>query len=62
MSPDDKAAAVRSALRRLVAERGLHGTAMAAVAAEAGVATGTTYVHYRSKDDRLVAAYLELKA
>jgi len=58
----DRAAAVRAALRRLVAERGLHGASMAAVAAEAGVATGTAYVHYASKDDLLLAAYLELKA
>ncbi len=35
---------------------------MAAVAAEAGVATGTAYVHYPSKDELLLAAYLELKA
>ena len=60
-APPDKAAAVRSALRRLVAERGLHGASMAAVAADAGVATGTAYVHYPSKDDLLVAAYVELK-
>jgi AcrR family transcriptional regulator len=57
----DRAAAVRSALRRLVADHGLHGASMAAVAKEAGVATGTAYVHYASKDDLLLAAYLELK-
>lgn len=61
-APADRAAAVRAALRRLVAERGLHGASMAAVAAEAGVATGTAYVHYASKEDLLLAAYLELKA
>lgn len=58
----DRAAAVRAALRRLVAQRGLHGASMAAVAAEAGVATGTAYVHYASKEELLLAAYLELKA
>ena len=58
----DRAAAVRAALRRLVAEHGLHGTSMAAVAAGAGVATGTAYVHYASKEELLLAAYLELKA
>jgi AcrR family transcriptional regulator len=57
----DRAAAVRSALRRLVADHGLHGASMAAVAKEAGVATGTAYVHYASKDELLLAAYLELK-
>ncbi len=34
---------------------------MSAVAAEAGVATGTAYVHYASKDEVVYAAYLELK-
>jgi AcrR family transcriptional regulator len=57
----DRAAAVRHALCRLVARHGFHGASMAAVAKEAGVATGTAYVHYGSKDDLVVAAYRELK-
>jgi len=60
-APADRAAAVREALRRLVAERGFHGTSMSAVATEAGVAAGTAYVHYRSKDELVIAAYLEVK-
>jgi AcrR family transcriptional regulator len=59
--PVDRAAAVRAALRRLVARQGFHGASMSAVAAEAGVATGTAYVHYPSKDELVLAAYLELK-
>jgi len=35
---------------------------MSAVAAEAGVASGTAYVHYESKDDLVLATYLEIKA
>lgn len=35
---------------------------MGAVAREAGVAVGTAYVHYRSKDELVIAAYLETKA
>ncbi|HEY7455987.1 MAG TPA: TetR/AcrR family transcriptional regulator [Solirubrobacterales bacterium] len=58
----DRAAAVRAALRRLVAERGFHGASMSAVASEAGVATGTAYTHYASKDELVLAAYLETKA
>jgi AcrR family transcriptional regulator len=58
----DRAAAVRRALRALVAARGFHGASMSAVAAEAGVATGTAYTHYASKDDLVIAAYLETKA
>jgi len=57
----DRAAAVRSALRALVAERGFHGASMSAVAERAGVATGTAYVHYASKDELVLAAYLESK-
>ena len=60
-APTDRAAAVRRALRSLVAHNGFHGASMAAVAAEAGVATGTAYVHYASKDDLVLAAYLEAK-
>ncbi len=57
----DRAAAVRHALCRLVAGHGFHGASMAAVAKEAGVATGTAYVHYGSKNELVVAAYTEKK-
>lgn len=57
----DRAEAVRHALVRLVARDGFHGTSMAAVAQEAGVATGTAYVHYASKDELVMATYLEVK-
>jgi TetR/AcrR family transcriptional repressor of multidrug resistance operon len=45
----------------LVAERGIHGTSMSQVAERAGVATGTAYVHYQSKEDLLIAAFVEVK-
>jgi AcrR family transcriptional regulator len=57
----DRAAAVRVALRRLVAASGFHGASMSAVAKAAGVATGTAYVHYASKDELILASYLETK-
>jgi TetR/AcrR family transcriptional repressor of multidrug resistance operon len=60
--PIDRPAAIRRALRELVAEHGFHGASMAAVAKRAGVATGTAYVHYASKDDLIYATYLEIKA
>ncbi len=63
MSPAvDRPAAIRRALRNLVAERGFHGASMGAVAKAAGVATGTAYVHYQSKEELVYATYLELKA
>jgi len=60
--PADRAAAVRAAVRTLVARKGFHGASMSAVAREAGVATGTAYTHYASKDELVLAAYCETKA
>ena len=60
--PADRAAAVRAAVRSLVALKGFHGASMSAVAREAGVATGTAYTHYASKDELVLAAYCETKA
>lgn len=57
----DRAEALRRAIRTVVARHGLHGASMSAIAKEAGVAQGTAYVHYESKEQLLVAAYLELK-
>lgn len=58
----DRAAAVRGALRTLVAANGFHGASMGAVAKAAGVATGTAYTHYASKDELVLATYVETKA
>lgn len=57
----DRAAAIRRALRNLVADHGFHGASMNAVAEAADVATGTAYVHYASKADLIYATYLEIK-
>jgi TetR/AcrR family transcriptional repressor of multidrug resistance operon len=57
----DRPAAIRRALRDLVADHGFHGASMSAVAAAAGVATGTAYVHYESKEELVYATYLEIK-
>jgi TetR/AcrR family transcriptional repressor of multidrug resistance operon len=53
---------LRRSLLELVAERGFRGTSMAAVAERAGVAAGTAYVHYASKDELVIATYVEIKA
>lgn len=53
---------MRQALRALVARRGFHGASMSAVARAARVATGTAYTYYSSKDELIVAAYVETKA
>jgi TetR/AcrR family transcriptional repressor of multidrug resistance operon len=57
----DTARLIRRAARTVVARRGFHGASMSAIAAEAGLAVGTAYVHYRSKDELLVATYVEVK-
>jgi TetR/AcrR family transcriptional repressor of multidrug resistance operon len=57
----DRASAVRRAMCTLVARHGFHGAPMSAVAHAAGVATGTAYVHYESKDALVLATYLEIK-
>lgn len=61
-APTDRAAAVRAALRTLVARNGFHGASMNAIAREAGVAAGTAYTYYASKDELVLAAYVETKA
>ena len=61
MSVTDRAGAVRDAIVAVVADRGLDATTMSAVAAAAGVATGTAYVHYPSKDELLIGGYLHVK-
>lgn len=58
----DRSALVRRAMVEVIAERGLYGASMSLVARHAGVATGTAYVHYDSKEDLLIAAFLEVKA
>lgn len=60
-SGPDRAARIRRALVELVAERGLHGAGMSAVAERAGVGTGTAYVYYPSKQALLLDAYREVK-
>jgi AcrR family transcriptional regulator len=57
----DRAAAVRAAMCAVVADRGLHDASMSTVARAAGVATGTAYVHYPSKEELIIATYVEVK-
>jgi len=58
----DRSALVRRAMLEVVADRGLHGASMSLIAKQAGVATGTAYVHYDSKEDLVVETFLEVKA
>jgi TetR/AcrR family fatty acid metabolism transcriptional regulator len=53
----DKEARILAAAVRVFAERGYHGSSMAVVAREAGVATGTTYLYFDRKQDLLVTLF-----
>lgn len=53
--------AILSAALALFAERGFHGTSMPALAARAGVAAGTPYRHFESKEALVNAVYRRCK-
>lgn len=56
----DKREALLTAARRLVARNGLHNTPTSAVAREAGVAAGTLFLYFPSKEALINALYLDL--
>src|SRR5205085_889642 len=56
----DKREALLAAALRLIARNGLHDTPTSAVAREAGVAAGTLYLYFPSKEALINALYLEL--
>src|SRR6476661_2644445 len=60
-SPDKREAILAAALR-LIARLGLHATPMSAVAKQAGVAAGTLYLYFPSKEAMINALYLEVLA
>jgi AcrR family transcriptional regulator len=50
MSRTDKCNEIMAAALELLAEQGFHGAPMAQIASHAGVATGTIYCHFASRD------------
>jgi TetR/AcrR family transcriptional regulator, repressor of fatR-cypB operon len=58
--PASKREAILDATLRLVARTGLHNTPVSAIAREAGVAVGTAYLYFSSKDELINSLYLEL--
>jgi AcrR family transcriptional regulator len=58
---EDKQQAIAAATFVLVEQVGLSGLTMAAIARQAGIATGTLYVYYRSKEELLNALYEHVK-
>jgi AcrR family transcriptional regulator len=58
---DEKLRAIAKATFTLVEQTGLSGLTMAAIAREAGLATGTLYVYFKSKEELLTALYEQAK-
>jgi AcrR family transcriptional regulator len=56
----EKRDAILAAALRLIARFGLHNTPMSAVAREAGIAVGTVYLYFPSKEAMINALYREL--
>lgn len=52
---------LQSALK-LITGKGFHGTVMSEMAREAGVAAGTIYHYFKTKEDIITVLYSELKA
>lgn len=50
---------ILQAAHRLFVERGFHGTSMRQIAQEAGIALGSIYNHFSSKEDIFTAVFLE---
>jgi AcrR family transcriptional regulator len=56
-SPSDKRDAILEAALHLFVERGYHGTAVPTIADRAGVAAGTIYHHFASKEELVNAVF-----
>ncbi len=61
MKNSDKREEVMQAALELIAEHGFHGAPMAMVADRAGVAAGTIYRYFDSKDALIAAIFVELE-
>lgn len=61
MKTSDKRAVIMRAAMELIAEYGFHGTPMSKVAEKAGVAAGTIYRYFESKDVLINELYHELE-
>ena len=58
---EDKRNAILDAATRLFAERGLTAAPTSAISKQAGVAEGTLFTYFKTKDDLINALYREIK-
>lgn len=57
----DKQAEILASALQLFVELGFHGAPTSKIAKEAGVANGTLFHYYKTKDELIVALYLNIK-
>jgi len=57
----DKKTAIMDASLKLFTERGFHGTSTAEISKKAGVATGTLFNYFPTKEDLINSLYFEVK-
>ena len=57
----DKRKAIFAAALILFTERGFHGTPTSLIAQEAGVATGTLFHYFKTKEELIESLYLDIK-
>jgi AcrR family transcriptional regulator len=58
---EDKRKAILDAALRVIAERGVANTPTSAISAAAGVAEGTLFTYFKTKDELLNELYLEMR-
>lgn len=58
---EDKKTALMEAALKLFTERGFHGTSTAQISKEAGVATGTLFNYFPTKEDLINCLYFDVK-
>lgn len=58
---NDKREAIMEAALKLFTERGFHGTSTAQISKEAGIATGTLFNYFPTKEDLINSLYFEVK-
>ncbi len=61
MESKDKRAAIIDSTVYIVAAHGFHGASMSMIADRAGIAAGTAYIHFKSKEHLLLETYKELE-
>jgi len=61
MAKPDKREEILTATKKLIAEQGFHGAPMAMIAARAGVAAGTIYCYFDSRDILIKELYCEIE-